>query len=764
MPGEVNCLFTKALIPFVEKEVGPEGVAALLRVAGRSRDYLMADHNWVPVAVANQLVRVSMELMAETDEDRWARRFGDDLMDWKPSREYRHYLGTYSMGIGSPRELYERIVKMHPQVARFCSLETLSVRRSRAAFRRTPAPGYAMPRWFCVMENLKLERYPTNWGLPRGMVVENQCAAWGASSCHVEVRWRNPSLGTRFWASTAAGAASSGLLWLGLGPVAGLPWFAQAVMAALPVGLGGTFGWGLRERARRQHAKRMLDLQSEEIIYSNNELEGKFRDLDTKIEQLSLLIDLSAAVNATLDPEKIYEQALTRLVHGMGYQTAYLFLVNEADGLLRGHRMAAREQGLGALGFETMELPRSAHGSAAGKVAVTGLPVLIQDVEATAEPVLLPTARAFGVRSMAGVPLRVKDRIFGVVTVGAHEPGQFTGTDVELLSAVANHVALAVDRAESFQTIEELSRGLEDKVRVRTEQLRAANEELQAAYRDLQATQMQLIQREKMASVGQLVAGVAHELNNPIGFVFSNVTTLEDFVRRLRAMLETYRELPLPGTEQARADEQWKALKVDYALKYLDSMTQGIREGAERARKIVRDLRVFARSQDDVWQPVDLHEDLESSLTLLNHVLKDRVTVHRKFGELPSVECVRSQIDQVFLNLLANAAQAIPGEGAITIETRCDDGFAVVTISDSGPGIPADVMGRIFDPFFTTKPVGEGTGLGLSISYEIVKKHGGTIRVESRPGEGAAFAVRLPLARGRGDSQRGSTRVSGSAP
>jgi len=258
---------------------------------------------------------------------------------------------------------------------------------------------------------------------------------------------------------------------------------------------------------------------------------------------------------------------------------------------------------------------------------------------------------------------------------------------------------------------------------------------------------MQLIQREKMASVGQLVAGVAHELNNPIGFVFSNVGTLEDFVKRLRGMLDVYRGVALPAADAARVDEQWKALKIDYALKYLDSMIQGIREGAERSRKIVRDLRVFARGQDEVWQAVDLHEEIESSLTLLNHLLKDRVVVERKLGTLPAVECIRSQVDQVFLNLLANAAQAIEGPGAITIETRAEDGFASVIVSDTGPGIPADVIGKVFDPFFTTKPVGEGTGLGLSISYEIIKKHAGELSAESPAGGGARFTVRLPITR-----------------
>ena len=149
MPGDINCLFTKGLIPFVEKEVGPSGVTALCRAAGRSRDYLMADHNWLPLPVANELVRVAMELTGDTDVDVWARRFTDDMMDWKPSREYRHYLGTYTMGVGSPRQLFDRNTVLLNAIARFCQFDAV-VKRRRALFRRTPIAGYAMPRWFCV--------------------------------------------------------------------------------------------------------------------------------------------------------------------------------------------------------------------------------------------------------------------------------------------------------------------------------------------------------------------------------------------------------------------------------------------------------------------------------------------------------------------------------------------------------------------------------------------------------------------------------------
>jgi signal transduction histidine kinase len=744
-PGEHNCIFLKSLIPLVEQEAGPAGVEAIVRLAGKPREWLIADHNWVPHALANDIVRLAMELMGATDVEQWARRWGEFHMDWKPSHDERSYLGTYTMGLGSPRAIYERQAAIETGMVRYSSTELVEMRRNRAVFRVTPLAGFTVPLWSCLQRRVALERYPTNWGLPRAAVVERACNAKGDPACVWEVRWKNPPLGWRFWAPSLAGAVASVFTWLALDLERHLHWAEATVLALLPGLAGAGAGVGLRERHRRLDTQRLLDIQAEEILHSNQQLERKFRDLETKLEELSLLADLSAAVNATLDPEKIYEQALHRLVHGMGYQRAQLLLVDPARRTVRGHRAAGKVPT--ELSFDRVEFSLDDARSGVARVARTGLPLVVEDVEAASESVDLATARAFGVRSMVTVPLRVKTRVFGILNVTSSEPGRVGEADLELLSAVANHVALAVDRAESFQTIEDLSRGLEDKVRVRTEQLRTAHDDLQAAYRELQATQMQLIQREKMASVGQLVAGVAHELNNPIGFVYSNVTTLEDFVRRLRGMLEVYRGAALPDAERERVAAEWEGRKIDYALRYLDSMTRGIKEGAERARKIVRDLRVFARSEDDVWQSVDLHEEIESSLTLINHLLKDRVTVERKFGELPPVECVRSQIDQVFLNLLANAAQAIPGPGSIAIETRHEDGVAAVSIADSGPGIPREVIGRIFDPFFTTKPVGEGTGLGLSISYEIVKKHGGQIAAESPATGGAVFTVRIPVAR-----------------
>src|SRR5262249_11148038 len=326
VPGEVNCIFTKALIPFVEKEIGPEGVAAICRIAGRSRDYLMADHNWISLATADALVKVCQELMHEPDEERWARRYGESFMDWKP-REERSYLGTYSMGIGHPRIAYERVVTIFSQQSRFYRLETLELGRHRARYRWTPEPGLRVPLWNCVWRKVQFERFPTNWGLPRAQLVESTCAARGDDACRWEVTWQNPSLGPRFWIPSLIGAIG----FAGLVLLAGTGEVPAPLMTVAPLMLlaGGALGYALREGHRRRHTQSLLDLQSEEIIYSNRELEKKFAELETRIEQLSLLTDLSAAVSGTLDPEKIYDQALTRLVHRMGYERVPPFLVDD---------------------------------------------------------------------------------------------------------------------------------------------------------------------------------------------------------------------------------------------------------------------------------------------------------------------------------------------------------------------------------------------------------------------------------------------------
>ncbi len=280
----------------------------------------------------------------------------------------------------------------------------------------------------------------------------------------------------------------------------------------------------------------------------------------------------------------------------------------------------------------------------------------------------------------------------------------------------------------------------------------------------LHEAQGQLMQNEKLASIGQLAAGVAHEINNPIGYVFSNFGSLQTYLSDLLRLIDAYL-LAEPQLGDAAVRAQLAALRRELDLDYLkqdvlDLMRES-REGIERVRKIVQDLKDFSHvDASSDWQWADLHRGLDSTLNVVNNEIKYKADVVREYGELPQVQCLPSQLNQVFMNLLVNAAHAIKGEarGTITVSTGCTGEEVWLTVRDTGCGIPPELLQRIFDPFFTTKPVGKGTGLGLSLSYGIVQKHHGRIEVESTPGVGTTFRVTLPV------SQPAVTESAGERP
>jgi len=280
-------------------------------------------------------------------------------------------------------------------------------------------------------------------------------------------------------------------------------------------------------------------------------------------------------------------------------------------------------------------------------------------------------------------------------------------------------------------------------------QLQQRHAELRQAYMRLNGAQEKLLQSEKMASIGQLAAGVAHEINNPIGYVHSNLGSLQEYLRSLFTVIEGYeRALHAPDPKQMvpEIEEIRGRLDIDFISRDLPQLLAESREGIERVTRIVRDLKDFSYSgRGDSMRRVDIHAGLESTINIIWNELKYKVTLERHYAELPLVECLPSELNQVWMNLLLNAGHAIAERGTISVSTGQEGDMVWVECRDTGNGIPADVLKRIFDPFFTTKPVGSGTGLGLSISYSIVNKHHGRIDVESTPGQGSAFRVWLPV-------------------
>ncbi len=288
---------------------------------------------------------------------------------------------------------------------------------------------------------------------------------------------------------------------------------------------------------------------------------------------------------------------------------------------------------------------------------------------------------------------------------------------------------------------------LEKQVQKRTGELRETNTSLNRALEDLRRTQAQLIDSEKMASLGQLTAGVAHEINNPINFVSGNVQPLRRDIQDILSILRQYDEI----VRQHHLEGAFKSIEAfkedldfDLVLSEIDKLLDGIGEGAARTAEIVKGLRNFSRMDEHELKPASINQGIDSTLLILHNKIKDRIEVIRDYGEFPDIMCHPGQLNQVFMNILNNAQEAIEGKGTITIRTRKAGDSVRISIRDSGKGIPEEARKKIFDPFFTTKEVGKGTGLGLSISYGIIEKHNGTIEVKSEPGKGSEFIITLP--------------------
>ncbi len=369
----------------------------------------------------------------------------------------------------------------------------------------------------------------------------------------------------------------------------------------------------------------------------------------------------------------------------------------------------------------------------------------IDDVEHYEEPTHQKFLQSIQASSALLLPIQTQANHIGVIICTHHsQTRSWAMGEVELLKAVRDQLAIAIDQAELYA------------------ESRTKSQELQHTLKELQRTQTQLVHSEKMSSLGQLVAGIAHEINNPVNFIHGNVTHASLYTQDLLDLVTLYEQSypqPLAPIVHKMNDIDLEFLRLDLP-KLLDSMNMG----TSRIREIVKSLRSFSRLDESEFKTVDIHEGIDSTLMILQSRIKadansNEINIIKNYGDLPKVECFAGPLNQVFMNILANAIDAVeeachqeaslrPGyQPTITISTEVQDDRAFIRFSDNGMGIPPDIQSQIFDPFFTTKAVGKGTGMGMSISYQIItEKHNGQISIDSTPGKGSEFKIEIPMA------------------
>ncbi|GET41201.1 hybrid sensor histidine kinase/response regulator [Microseira wollei] len=353
------------------------------------------------------------------------------------------------------------------------------------------------------------------------------------------------------------------------------------------------------------------------------------------------------------------------------------------------------------------------------------------DPKAKDIPVIFMTALADTEHKVKGLQIGAVDYIT--------KPFHFS----EVLARVNVHLAL---RKAQVQLINEVA------------ERKQIQKQLQQTLKELKKAQTQLIQNEKMSSLGQLVAGVAHEINNPVNFIYGNITHAEEYIQDLLRLLQRYQQYYPNPVSQVQAELE--AIDIDFLLEDLPKILDSMKIGTDRIQQIVQSLRIFSRTDEAEIKSVDIHEGIDSTLMILSHRLKafsnrPNIEIIKNYGNLPLVECYPGQLNQVFMNILNNAIDALEeaidmqkiSTPSIAIRTEVVESKSIaISITDNGMGMAEDVKQKIFDPFFTTKPVGKGTGMGLSICYQIVtEKHGGTLSCASQPGQGTELAIAIPL-------------------
>lgn len=504
--------------------------------------------------------------------------------------------------------------------------------------------------------------------------------------------------------------------------------------------LGVSFIWALfcehMSRVAQQGATRLRGQ-----LEANNTLVAETR---AQAAREQLINAVSSTIRSTLDTDDVLRATVSQLISVLGANHCAIITSGDAPGVVPAIWQAtdtsstngAASQSSYSAGFCNYVLEHLSHYQTLPSGEVRRSFVYMAPLEQPLFMPIKPELERMEIQSMITQPIMYGTDSKGVILIAeTQHQRDWTFSEIELVKAVAGQVAIAIEHG---RLVEQLSRKNRD--------LLQKNLNLDSKNLELRTIQSQLIHQEKMASLGRMVAGIAHELNNPVNFVHGNLPYLREYFEDLKKIIDT--ASALPDEPRQEVDAVKKQVKYDFLVQDLDNIIADLAEGAERIRQIIRNLRSFSRLDEAELKEASIQEGIESTIKILNQYYgRDKIPVNCEFAEMPPVTCYPGKLNQVWMNLLSNAAQAVAEkpDPSVSVMTVLDDDWVTVSISDNGTGINETDQSKIFEPFYTTKPVGQGTGLGLSICHSIIERHGGSIWFESTIGEGTTFKVRIPL-------------------
>jgi signal transduction histidine kinase len=475
--------------------------------------------------------------------------------------------------------------------------------------------------------------------------------------------------------------------------------------------------------------------------------------LTEKLDMTSML-KASQAISCEIHLDRLLEKLMNIVIANAGAQKGFLLLMEEEELYLEGEAFADNEevtvlQHIPAL--KVKDISRVIINYVQRVIETVVINDALNEEYFTNDEYIIKNRP----KSIFCMPLVHQNKLSGILYLENNIAiGAFTPDRVKILEMLTGEIVVSIENAKLYKNLEEYNRTLEENVTRRTaeisqknEQLNIQKEELRTTLENLKQSQFHLIQSEKMASLGQLVAGIAHEINNPVTFISAGVDSLKTNMEEVGQVMDIYHRITPDNVEEKLKEIERLKDKIEYkeTIGEINSLIDSIKTGTERTTEIIKGLRTFSRLDEDILKVADIHESLNSTLILLRNKYKERIEVEKYYEDIPQIECYPGQLNQVFMNVLSNAIDAIEDKGIITVHTSKSNGSVRISIRDTGKGIPENIKTKIFEPFFTTKEVGQGTGLGLSISHGIIEKHQGSIKVKSEVGQGSEFIILLPV-------------------